>query len=182
MKESMPARRLNGSTSRLLVGGLLSALLLLTACHRNSPYQQQGIASLQGTWTEDTAALHVVPARSVVTRYNMRFTCDSVYMVLNTHAGQDYFATPCYAGGNYTEYVKGTYIIHRDSLVVTAVFTHPNYKMKVAGCYRSGNIRFWYQIKEQTDSTLKLRNTDEHGPMFMKKIKACKCVPQRIGD
>lgn len=154
----------------------------MASCHRNSPYQKKGEIALQGIWKEDTSALHAVPARMAVTRYQFRFTCDSVYMVLNTHATQDYFASPCYAGGNYTEYVKGTYEIHRDSLVISGVFTHDNYKMKVAGCYRSGNIRFWYKIMEQKPGMLKLRNSDEHGPIFITRRSTCNCVPRKIGE
>lgn len=162
--------------------GILAFLVSFCSCHRNSPYQGKGQSSLQGTWVEDTNALKTKSEDDVFTRYNFKFTCDSVYITMNTHAGQDYFATPCYAGGNYTEYVKGTYIIQRDSLVVTGVFTHPNHKMKVAGCYRSGNIRFWYQIKEHTPATLKLRNTDEHGPIFLHRRQVCTCEPKRVGD
>ena len=172
----------NVSNSRIGALIIMALLFSFCACHRNSPYQGRGQSSLQGTWIEDSNALKTIPEKTVFTRYNFKFTCDSVYITMNTHAGQDYFATPCYAGGNYTEYVKGTYIIQRDSLVVSGVFTHPNHKMKVAGCYRSGNIRFWYQIKEHTPATLKLRNTDEHGPIFLSRTQTCACEPKRIGD
>lgn len=161
---------------------LFALLILMISCHRNSPFQGKGISSLQGTWAEDTLGTKTGDDNNVYTRYSFRFTCDSVYIIMKTHAGQDYFATPCYAGGKYTEYVKGTYIIQRDSLVVSGVFTHPNLKMKVAGCYRSGNIRFWYKIIEHTPATLNLRNSDEHGPVNLKHTQTCVCVPRRIGD
>ncbi len=156
-------------------------ILLLSSCFQNSPYQGKGLTSLQGSWVEDTTVLKTTPARTFYTRYHFKFTCDSVYMVLRTHAGQDHFASPCYNHGNYSEYVKATYVKSHDSLVFTGVFTHPNFKMKVSGCYRSGNIRYWFLAQPQTSpDRLVLRNTGQHGTIYLRRESTCTCVPRMI--
>ena len=168
-------------TERILVRFSCLFFLALFSCKQNSLFQGKGLTSLQGTWQEDTLSLEIKPPRQVFTRYFFKFSCDSVYMTLKTHASQNYFQDSCYSYGNWTEYCKGTYIERNDSLIITGVFTKSNFKMKVSGCHRTGNFRFWFTIHGQPlNGLMTLRNTEEHGLIFLKKIVTCACVPQRI--
>jgi len=70
--------------------------------------------------------------------------------------------------------MKGRYSIRCDTLVITGVYTHANYKMKVAGCYRSGYLNYWYLVKDTSSdrNCLLLRNMLEHATLKLTKLNA----------
>ncbi len=164
--------------------GILPALVFIffCGCKPLPDVQGTGHSFLQGSWTEDTSLLKTDSLRKNQTLYSFRFTCDSVYLIMKSKALIHYEDDHCYLNDTYEEYGKGVYQVIRDSLIIAGVYTHSNFKMKVAGCFRNGNFNSVYTIQSDTLTDLiKLRNTEAHGPIFLRKTKHCTCVPQPTG-
>lgn len=135
------------------------AFLLITfclvSCSFNANLQGKGEAYLQGEWRQDS-----VPMQKKLTEYslyNISFSCDSFYMQINSFSKVDNGADKCTASGHWTEYVKGGYLQHGDSLVMRGQFCNANYSLKAeGGCFHSGIYEETFKVKKNGDSLVSL--------------------------
>ncbi|MEJ6981072.1 fumarate hydratase [Pedobacter sp. P351] len=157
----------------LFVGGIL-----FSACKFNPNYQGRGIDFIQGAWEEVP-----VPYKDSLLQYTLhkfRFTCDSVYVTLETHAKANYYPDSCFNDGVWKEYAKGNYIVRNDTLYIISTFTKSNYKQKLSGCYRIGQYLPTFLIKKRAVDRLELQGLQQHIPLTMKLIEKVECNPKPL--
>ncbi len=150
----------------------------LSACKFNPNFQGSGAELVQGTWEEEP----VTYQDSLIhyTRHQFKFTCDSVYVTLETHSKANYYPDSCFNKGVWKEYAKGNYILKNDTLYLSATFTKPNFKQKLSGCYRIGQYIPSFVIKSAANNQLELKGLQQHIPLKLKLIERTKCVPQPL--
>ena len=156
---------------------LLAGVLLGTGCVRNSEYQHEGAAYLQGVWVQDS-----VPFQDELIQYTLHeltFRCDSIYSVLHTHSSAWNIADTCYNDGQWTEYAKGVYVVRGDSLLVDGLYTKDNWKQKISGCYRSGQYLPRFHIVHHSADSLVLQNRFDQRPVILRKVQDIVCVPKK---
>ncbi|MES2417835.1 MAG: fumarate hydratase [Bacteroidota bacterium] len=152
--------------------------LLLTACTRMPDVQGKGETFLQGVWNQDS----VPNARQLLnyTQHHFKFTCDSFYVDLTTHAKVNYYEASCFNGGVWKEYAKGTYAVKGDTLILVGNFTKANYKQKVSGCYRNGQYLNNFKIKSSDTDRLILENLNDQKECSLVLKEKITCVPKEL--
>jgi len=132
----------------------LSAFTIVS-CSFNANLQGKGESYLQGEWRQDS-----VPMQKKLTEYslyNISFSCDSFFMQINSFSKVDNGADKCTASGRWTEYVKGAYQQHGDTLHTRGQFCNANYSLKAeGGCFRSGIYEETFKVKKNGDSLVSL--------------------------
>lgn len=157
---------------------LLVGSILFSACKFNPNYQGRGIDFIQGVWEEVP-----VPYKDSLFHYTLhkfRFTCDSVYVTLETHAKANYYADSCFNNGIWKEYAKGNYIVRNDTLYIISTFTKNNYKQKLSGCYRIGQYLPTFLIKRRAGDRLELQGLQQHIPLTLQLIEKIECNPKPL--
>ena len=140
--------------------------------------QGEGNASLQGIWEEGSVAYE--KERLQYARHTYHFTCDSVYITINTTAKVNTYPDSCYNGGKWTEYAKGTYQTNNDTLMIRATFTWSNFKQKISGCYRTGQFLPAYIIRKNQADTLILDGLQDHLPITLIMKERIVCDPKPL--
>src|SRR5882757_5336128 len=96
---------------------LLSALC---ACSFNPNLQGKGQDYLQGEWKQDS-----IPMQKQLVAYSLykfKFTCDSVYMQLDSYSKVNSGQDSCMNKGHWNEYIRGTYHQSNDTLHIKGNF------------------------------------------------------------
>ncbi|MCD0487088.1 fumarate hydratase [Pedobacter sp. MC2016-14] len=147
-------------------------------CERRPNIQGNGEQFLQGAWKEE--ALADSAALLTYTMYQFKFTCDSFYVQLTTHAKVNYYEESCFNGGLWKEYAKGVYSVRKDSLFLDGLYTKSNYKQKVSGCYQSGRFLKSFIVERSKPDTLLLKNTIDQRQSRLALIQKIICIPKAL--
>ncbi|MFN8406811.1 MAG: fumarate hydratase [Sphingobacteriaceae bacterium] len=150
----------------------------MSSCKFNSNIQGHGVDYLQGVWVEDHAGYQI--QRLEYTLHTFKFTCDSFYLKLDTYAKVNRYFDHCFNQGHWTEYVKGTYLVNKDTLVLNGTFTKSNFKQKISGCYRIGQYVRAFFIEKKCDSFLILQDVSQHMPVSLRLQQKISCIPKPI--
>ncbi|PRD54059.1 fumarate hydratase [Sphingobacterium gobiense] len=156
---------------------LVGMLLFVSSCVRHSEMQSEGADYLQGVWVQDS-----IPHQSQMMDYTLhefKFICDSVYTTMRVHAKMQRIADSCYKDGAWTEYARGVYVIRGDSLIGEGIYTKPNGKYKVSGCYRTGTYLPRYRVAYHDTDSLVLESRYDQRPIVLRKIHDISCVPKK---
>lgn len=156
-----------------------TSCLLLSSCSHNANYQGKGEAAFQGEWKQDTtSAQKLLVSYSL---YDFRFSCDSFYIRINTFS-KAHSADSCEKSGHWTEYAKGNYEMHHDTLRLKGFFCLPNWKIKYedGGCFRYGVYEEGFKISKKTDSVYQLLSTASVNPFNIRLTKRITCTPQPL--
>lgn len=157
---------------------IMTTLIFLSSCKCNSNYQKSGEPSLQGTWIQET-----VPYQDELMNYELhefRFSCDSVYIKINSFAKHPIIVDSCYKDGKWSEYARGLYVIRNDSLLIEATYVYENGKQKLKGCYHIGQYLPRLQIKKQSADSLYLEVRNSHIPINLRKTATTTCIPKIV--
>ncbi|MBC7912971.1 MAG: fumarate hydratase [Pyrinomonadaceae bacterium] len=149
-----------------------------SSCKFNPNYQGRGADFLQGLWEEEKFDFQ--DSLLQFTHHKFRFTCDSVYVTLNTITKANYYPDSCFNNGKWTEYAKGTYVISNDTLYIIGTFTKSNFKQKLSGCYRIGQYLPTFVIKKTQADKLELQGLQQHIPLNLRLKEKIKCIPQPL--
>jgi hypothetical protein len=154
-------------------------LTLLAACSLNPAIQGRGQDYLQGEWKQDSVAM-----QSQLLRYSLfkfRFSCDSVYMEIASHAKVNSGMDSCMNKGDWKEYVRGTYQQRNDTLRIKGNFCNADFTLKKqAGCFRSGPYDETFVVSNKADSTVQFLSTSNVIPVNLHLVKRIGCVPKPI--
>jgi hypothetical protein len=157
---------------------LLASLCLFSSCKLNPNLQGRGEAFLQGEWVEDSVLYQ--DELLEYSKHNLTFSCDSFYASIKTYAKVNRYTEDCFNNGNWTEYVKGNYLVRNDTLFLAGTFTKSNFKQKLSGCYRVGQYLPVFLIKNRTDSSVQLQNLQQHLPITLKLKRRIPCNPKPL--
>lgn len=149
-----------------------------SACKFNPNFQGRGSDFIQGIWEEVPVSYQ--DSLLQYTRHTFKFTCDSVYVTLETHAKVNYYADSCFKSGTWKEYAKGNYVLQNDTLYILGTFTKENFKQKLSDCYRIGQYLPVFVISNKTANTLELRGLKQHVPLKLELKDKTSCVPQAL--
>lgn len=155
----------------------LGLLLSLSGCRFNPDIQYEGADYLQGVWEQESSPMEDSLLR--YTLHTLKFTCDSIYATLHTTSKTRNIADSCYNDGTWTEYAKGIYVVRGDSLLVDGLYTKPNGKQKISGCYHIGQYLPRFKIVRYTADSLILENRYDQRPLLLKKTADITCVPKK---
>ncbi len=155
-----------------------SCIVLLGSCKFNENMQGKGRDDFQGSWQEETVAYQ--NERLQYSKHQFRFTCDSVYVTINTFAKVNTYPDSCFNGGSWTEYAKGVYETKKDTLLVSATFTKPDFKQKISGCYRNGQYLPAFVIRKSSADTLYLEGLQDHLPLNLVLKEKTPCVQKPL--
>jgi hypothetical protein len=159
--------------------GFLLYAFSLSSCSRNASFQGKGEASLQGEWRQDS-----VPVEKKLTEYSLydlKFSCDSFFIRINTFSKVNNGADTCTRSGHWTEYVKGTYEQKRDTLHVRGNFCNADYSIKEeGGCFRAGIYEENFILKKKGDSVLEFAGASSLIPIEAHLIKHTTCTPKPL--
>lgn len=159
--------------------GLLAlCLIAFSSCRFNPNLQGEGSADLQGIWEEDSIPYQ--NERLQYSKHEFYFTCDSVYLTIQTFAKTNMYPDSCFNNGRWTEYAKGTYHRKLDTLMISATFTKSNFKQKISGCYRTGQYLPAFLVKESGPGTLHLENLQDHLPLTLSLREKIICTPKPL--
>ena len=160
----------------------LSFLILCTAalnsCKFNPNMQGKGRDDLQGHWEEGLVAYQ--NDRLQYSKHQFRFSCDSVYVTIKTLAKISTYPDSCFNNGSWTEYAKGVYETKKDTLLITATFTKPDFKQKISGCYRIGQYLPAFVIRKSNSDTLYLEGLQDHLPLNLILKQRTLCVQKPL--
>ena len=153
-------------------------LPLFFSCTRLPDVQGKGEPFLQGVWNQDS----VLNSKQLLnyTQHHFKFTCDSFYVDLTTHAKVNYYEETCFNNGIWKEYAKGKYAIKGDTLELSGVFTKSNYKQKISGCYRIGQYLINFKIKSNQPNTLVLENLSDQKECTLVLKERITCIPKKL--
>ena len=152
--------------------------ILLSACKFKPNLQEKGTAFIQGIWEEEPVDFQ--DSLIQYTRQQFRFTCDSVYITLETKAKENYYPDSCFANGSWKEYAKGNYVVSHDTLYILSTFTNSKFKQKLSGCYRIGRYLPSFVIEKNTNNKLELKSLQQHTPLTLLLKERIKCVQQPL--
>jgi|GEM_PF-776077 len=141
-----------------LKGIACSVILFSLSCVPNKSYQTPGASELQGIWVENPGPEKSNPDNIYYSKFQLRFSCDSVYITTEVHSKYNYGDSHCFNEGHWYEYQKAGYTLAHDSLILDGVFTKPNFRMKISGCYHSGNFHEVFKIKKLIPNDIKNAN------------------------
>lgn len=150
----------------------------IVACKFNPNLQGEGTNYLQGIWKQDSVLYK--DKLLAYTLHSFKFTCDSFYLTLNTHAKVNNYADSCFNKGEWNEYVKGTYLVRADTLYLNGTYTKSNFKQKISGCYRVGQYLTAFVLKKQHTDSLMLRDVSQHLPFILRLEQKIDCVPKPL--
>ncbi|WP_262247929.1 fumarate hydratase [Parapedobacter soli] len=151
--------------------------LLASSCRFNPDIQHQGADYLQGVWIQDSIPMQ--HALLQYTRHELKFTCDSIYATMWVTSKVRNIADSCYNDGQWIEYAKGVYVVRGDSLIVDGLYTKPDWRQKISGCYRSGQYLPRFKIVRYTADSLMLENRYDPRPLLLRKTADITCVPKK---
>lgn len=146
----------------------------LVSCKFNPNIQGRGEGDLQGVWEEGSVAYQ--DERLQYSKHEFRFSCDSVYVLIKTFAKVNTYPDSCFNNGIWTEYAKGVYENKKDTLLITATFTKPDFKHKISGCYRIGQYTPAFLIRKTTSDTLSLESLQDNLPLNLILKQRTRCV------
>src|SRR5690606_14796685 len=152
-------------------------LLLLGGCVRHSDMQSEGADYLQGIWVQDSNP-HQIQMLDY-TLHEFKFTCDSVYTTMKVHAKMQRIPDSCYKDGHWTEYARAVYVIRGDSLIGEGIYTKPNGKYKVSGCYKTGTYLPRYRVAYHDSDSLVLESRFDQRPIILRKTQDIICIPKK---
>ncbi len=154
---------------------LLAFYLLSTACSFNPNVQGEGEKYLQGEWQQDSTS--VQKQLLSYSLYKFKFTCDSFFVQQKSFSKVNNGIDTCGNSGHYTEYIRGTYLQHNDTLFLKGYFSNADYSLKKpGGCFRSGLYEEIFKVKKQADSLVQLTGTTSVIPINLRFKKALTCV------
>lgn len=159
---------------RLLTVG---TLFLLSSCQFHSDMQHEGDERLQGIWAQDS-----IPMQDQLleyTRHEFKFTCDSIYVTMQTFSTAQRMTDSCYRDGQWTEYAKGVYVVRGDSLLVDGLYTRADWRQKISGCHRSGQFLPRYKILAWSADSITLENRFDQRPIHIRRTEVITCVPKK---
>lgn len=142
---------------------LTLSVLAFISCKFNPNLQGIGTKSLQGIWEEHNVDYQ--NERLQFSRHKFRFSCDSVYITIQTFAKVNTYPDSCFNNGSWMEYAKGTYQTIQDTLILTATFTKSNFKQKISGCYRIGQYLPAFVIRKNAADSLYLESLQKHSQL-----------------
>jgi hypothetical protein len=157
---------------------LVLSVFAFTSCKFNPNLQGKGMESIQGVWEEDLVDYQ--DQKLQYSKHKFRFTCDSVYVTINTFAKVNLYPDSCFNNGQWTEYAKGTYITKKDTLLVTATYTKANFKQKISGCYRIGQYLPAFVIKKNTSDSLYLQSIQQHLQLKLALKEKLVCIQKPL--
>lgn len=156
-----------------------SWLLLLTSCSNNPNLQGRGQTYLQGEWQQQAETVNQQLVN--YTLYHFKFNCDSVFVAMQTFSKVNNGPDTCMNSGRWTEYAKGRYEQHHDTVVVKGFFCNADYSLKnPGGCFRSGVYEDYFKTAVQADSVIRLTSTSSVLPLNLHLIKRTNCVPKPL--
>lgn len=161
-----------------LVLCLLLIMCVVTACRRLPNVQGKGETFLQGVWSQDTL-LNADKLLSY-TQHKFKFTCDSFYVDLVTHAKVNYYSDSCFNDGVWKEYAKGVYEVKGDSLFLVGTYTKENYKQKISGCYKIGRYLKTFYIKSAEAEALDLEDISNQRTCRLVLKEHIVCEPKEL--
>lgn len=150
----------------------------LSSCRFNPNLQGKGREDLQGIWEESNVAYQ--NERLQYSQHLFTFSCDSVYITINTFAKVSTYPDSCFNNGQWTEYAKGIYDMKKDTVMITATFTKPDFKQKISGCYRNGQYKPLFVIRKSTADSLYLEGLQDHLPLNLALKERTSCVPKPL--
>jgi hypothetical protein len=158
----------------------LSALcLLLASCSFNPALQGKGQDYLQGEWKQDS-----IPMQKQLLSYSLfkfKFTCDSVFMQLNSFSKVNSGMDSCMNGGHWSEYIRGTYSQSHDTIHIKGNFCNADYTLKKQiGCFRYGPYEEFFKVAKKTDSLVQFSSTSNVIPVNLRLIKKIICNPKPL--
>jgi hypothetical protein len=163
----------------LSVFTFLLVAFTFVSCSFNANLQGKGEAYLQGEWRQDS-----VPMQQKLTEYslyNVSFSCDSFFMRISSFSKVNNGAGTCTASGHWTEYVKGGYQQHDDTLHVRGQFCNANFSLKQDGdCPRSGIYEETLIVKKLKDSLLRFSPESSVIPIDLHLIKHTICTQKPL--
>ncbi len=163
---------------KLILCFLLLALTL-SACSFNPNVQGEGEKYLQGEWQQDSVS--VQKQLLSYSLYKFKFTCDSFFVQQETFSKVNNGVDTCGNSGRYTEYMRGTYRQHNDTLYLKGYFSNADYSLKkFGGCFRSGEYTDLFKVSKQTDSLVQLTGTNSIIPINLRLTKALTCIPKPL--
>jgi len=162
-----------------------SCFLLLASCFFscsfNPPLQSNGSANLQGIWQQDS--IGNIKQLLGYQLFNFRFSCDSVYLVLNNYSKVNTGADTCMNKGHWLEYVRANYDQRNDTLHVKGFYTDAHHRLKdERTCFNSGPYEQRFKVKMVGDSTIDLLPLSNSTTIRLKLIKKLSCVPQPLAE
>ena len=157
---------------------LVFSVLAYSSCKFNPNLQGIGTESLQGTWEEDSVDFQ--DQKLQYSKHRFRFSCDSVYVTIQTFAKVNMYPDSCFNNGTWTEYAKGTYLTKQDTLIVNATFTKSNFKQKISGCYRIGQYLPAFVIRKNTVDSLYLESIQQHLQLKLSLKERTICVQKPL--
>jgi hypothetical protein len=149
------------------------------SCSFNPNLQGKGEVYLQGEWKQDS-----IPMQKKLidySLYNINFSCDSFYMQINSFSKVNNGPDTCMRSGHWTEYVKGSYQQHKDTVRLRGQFCHANFTLKEeGGCFRSGIYDESFQSKKKGDSIIQLYPTSGVIPIEIHLLKRTTCTQKPL--
>ncbi|OJW17264.1 fumarate hydratase [Mucilaginibacter sp. 44-25] len=153
--------------------------LSFNACKFNPDVQTPGQAYLQGEWKQDSVTMQQQLVSYSL--YNLKFTCDSFFVRINTFSKVNAGADSCTRSGHWAEYAKGVYEQKNDTLHVRGLFCNADYSYKdPTGCLRSGVYEEYFKVKKKTDSLISLSPTSGVLQVDLRLIKRTACNPKPL--
>jgi hypothetical protein len=150
----------------------------ISSCKFNANLQGTGVDDFQGLWKESNVAYQ--NERLQYSKHQFRFSCDSVYITINTFAKVNTYPDSCFNNGAWTEYAKGVYETRKDTLLINATFTKSNFKQKISGCYRVGQYTPSFVIIKNDSDTLYLEGLHDHLPLNLILKQKIPCVQKPL--
>jgi hypothetical protein len=164
---------------RFIVFILYSVAFTLAACSSNPNLQTRGADYIQGEWQQEQNSVNSKLIN--YTLYHFKFSCDSFYVSMQTHSKVNYGPDTCMNSGRWTEYAKGKYQQHQDTLALKGFFCNADYTLKnEGGCFRSGVYEDYFKTLKQADTLVKLTSTSSVLPINLHLIKSTNCVPKPL--
>lgn len=156
---------------------LLGMLFISSSCQRHSDMQGEGADWFQGVWVQDS-----IPNQAGMLNYTLhefRVTCDSIYTTMKVHNKVKTMPDSCYGNGEWIEYAKAVYVLRGDSMIVEGVYTKPNWKQKISGCYKQGEYLPRYKVAYKSKDSVVLENKFDARPVVLRKTQDITCVPKK---
>ena len=160
-------------------GVRLFLLFALSSCSFNPNLQGKGEDFLQGEWKQDSVAMQKQLLNYSL--YNFKFSCDSVFVQINSFSKVNSGADSCMNAGHWAEYIRGTYRQSNDTLHIKGNFCNADYSLKKqAGCFRSGPYEAAFKAIKKNDSLIQFLSTSNVIPVNLRLIKKITCTPKPL--